>query len=89
MGEDKPKTETTGERPEPDRARREALAKMGRFAAYTGRFARNGTPAVSKSRLNLQTPPDNTIESKLPPVEDVACDPYVLNRLPSQFESSA
>jgi hypothetical protein len=33
MAEDTGKAETTDERPEP--ARREALAKMGRFAAYT------------------------------------------------------
>ena len=35
MTEDKRKTETTEERPQPEQARREALAKMGRFAAYT------------------------------------------------------
>ncbi len=29
------KNETVEERPEPDQARREALAKMGRFAGYT------------------------------------------------------
>ncbi len=35
IAEDKRKDEVTEERPEPERARREALAKMGRFAAYT------------------------------------------------------
>ena len=35
MTEDKLKTESTEERPQPDQARRETLAKMGRFAAYT------------------------------------------------------
>ena len=29
------KDETPAERPEPEQARRKALAKMGRFAAYT------------------------------------------------------
>ena len=29
------KNETTEDRPEPDQARRAALAKMGRFAGYT------------------------------------------------------
>jgi hypothetical protein len=35
VAEDKRKTETKEERPELEQARREALAKMGRFAAYT------------------------------------------------------
>jgi hypothetical protein len=35
MSEDKRKDEATEERPEPEQARRKALAKMGRFAAYT------------------------------------------------------
>jgi hypothetical protein len=35
MPEDERKTETTEERAQPEQARREALAKMGRFAAYT------------------------------------------------------
>jgi hypothetical protein len=30
------KDETLEDQPKPDEARREALAKMGRFAAYTG-----------------------------------------------------
>jgi hypothetical protein len=36
MADQKDKANETGEEyPEPDEARREALAKMGRFAAYT------------------------------------------------------
>ena len=35
MLEDKARTETTEERPELEETRREALAKMGRFAGYT------------------------------------------------------
>jgi hypothetical protein len=35
MSEDKRRDEATEERPELDEARREALAKMGRFAGYT------------------------------------------------------
>jgi hypothetical protein len=35
MAEDKRKDEAKAERPKTDEARREALAKMGRFAGYT------------------------------------------------------
>ncbi len=35
MPEDKRKDEAAEKHPEPEQARREALAKMGRFAAYT------------------------------------------------------
>ena len=35
MADDKRKDEAAEERPEPEQARRKALAKMGRFAAYT------------------------------------------------------
>ena len=35
MSEDQRRTETKNERPELEQARREALVKMGRFAAYT------------------------------------------------------
>lgn len=55
MLEDKPKTETTGKRPEPDRARREALAKMGRFAAYTGPVML-GLLGTTKARAYIATP---------------------------------
>jgi hypothetical protein len=46
MAEDKRRSETKEQRPEPDQARRAALAKMGRFAGYTapvmlGRSARS------------------------------------------------
>jgi hypothetical protein len=60
MLEDKPKGETTGEHPKPDRARREALAKMGRFAAYTGPVML-GLLGSSKARAIVSGPAPPTV----------------------------
>ena len=55
MTEDKRKTETTEERPQPEQARREALAKMGRFAAYTAP-AMLGLLGVTRARAQSNGP---------------------------------
>jgi hypothetical protein len=51
MAEDKRETETKEERPELEQARREALAKMGRFAAYTAPVML-GLLGATKARAN-------------------------------------
>ena len=61
MLEEKAKTETTEERPQPEQARREALTKMGRFAVYTAP-AMLGLLGATKARAtpigsNLTPPP--------------------------------
>ncbi len=56
MTEDKRNDETTEERSQPEQARREALAKMGRFAAYTAP-AMLGLLGATKARADPAAPP--------------------------------
>ena len=53
--EDKRKDEAAAERPEPEQARREALAKMGRFAAYTAPVML-GLLGATKARAQSEGP---------------------------------
>ena len=59
MAEDKRKTEITEERPELDQSRREALARMGRFAGYTAPVML-GLLGATKARANAVVPEDRS-----------------------------
>jgi hypothetical protein len=54
------KIETTDEHPELEQARREALAKMGRFAAYTAPVML-GLLGATKARANAAVPKPSQI----------------------------
>ena len=55
MSEDKRKEETEEKRPDPEQARREALTKMGRFAAYTAPVML-GLLGATKARAQSEGP---------------------------------
>jgi hypothetical protein len=55
MAEDKRKDEAGEERPEAEQARRKALAKMGRFAAYTAPVML-GLLGATKARAQSEVP---------------------------------
>ncbi len=57
MAEDKRQTETKEERPEPEPARRQALAKMGRFAGYTAPVMLGLLGATKAAADGSQPPP--------------------------------